>query len=289
MATPAPTQIVETGEWTTIGRPDCQRVARPVTLTTGHRVREMFEGRQSGLLYDACGVCTNGTREEYLNIHGGVCFYCRGTAVVGSFDGGIDVARKREMANWRADRTRERKAAEKAAADAAELVAWAAANVGLARGLAAIVEATQGGAGSVGMDLYELAYKAQRAPLSPKQAAYAQRLLDEEHERAAYIASCRYAGEIGQTVTVTGQVSVASKVDGYYGAQMLVIVEGRDADEGVIAKVYSTAKAAWTAERGDEMTVTGVVKRHGEYNEVPQTELGGRCTFKTTAKAMAAR
>ncbi|QYN17535.1 hypothetical protein [Amycolatopsis sp. DSM 110486] len=287
--TATPTQTIETGEWTTIGRIECQRTARPITLTTGTRKRVLFEGR-NGVIYDGCDRCENGTRWEYMGIHGGICYYCHGTAVRLAFKDGIEQAKKRERTNWKADRRREQKVAEQAAAAAAELVTWKAANPELARELDAIVEATQNDPSAVDGHLYELAYKSQRQPLTAKQAAYAQRLIDEEKAHAAYAATCRYAGVIGDRVTVTGKVVVTSFNEGGYGpygprsASMFLVVEGTGADEGVVVTVSSSAKAAFDAQRGDVMTITGAVKKHDTRDDVPQTKLGGRCTFVTVSK-----
>lgn len=93
----------------------------------------------------------------------------------------------------------------------------------------------------------------------------------------------RWLGLVGDRVTITGTVKVATTVEvdsytdtgtGYYPEnKMLVIVGGTGVCGGVTAKMFGTGQTLWAAARGQHVTVTGTVKGHGEHDGVKQTQV----------------
>ena len=82
----------------------------------------------------------------------------------------------------------------------------------------------------------------------------------------------RYAGTVGDKLTLTGTVTVVSAIDGYDGRspkrRLLIIDCGEH-----VAKTITSAAWAYTVERGDTLTVHGTVKAHQDYQGVAQTVL----------------
>lgn len=95
----------------------------------------------------------------------------------------------------------------------------------------------------------------------------------EAEQRAQQRARIRYAGSKGEKISVTGTITRLMPFSGSYGyttkTSMLVIVEGSD----VAAKMFTAASWAWDVNQGDQVTITGTVKDHEEYNGVQQTVL----------------
>lgn len=91
----------------------------------------------------------------------------------------------------------------------------------------------------------------------------------EAEERANKRAAAEYTGALGEKVTVTGTVTRLVPIEGDYGTSMLVVVEGGS----TIAKMFTSAAWAWDVEQGDEVTLTGTVKAHEEYQGAKQTVL----------------
>lgn len=79
----------------------------------------------------------------------------------------------------------------------------------------------------------------------------------------------RYAGEVGQKLTVTRAIAVEQHFGHYPNTSMLIIVE----DGPAVAKMFTTAAWAFDVQQGDEVTVTGTVKAHEEYQGDEQTVL----------------
>ena len=80
-----------------------------------------------------------------------------------------------------------------------------------------------------------------------------------------------YAGEVEQKLTVTGTVTRLKPIMGHYGGRpttsMLVVVESGT----TVAKTFTSAAWAWEVAQGDEVTITGTVKAHEEYNGAKET------------------
>ena len=75
-----------------------------------------------------------------------------------------------------------------------------------------------------------------------------------------------YAGHIGDTITLTGTVTTLAHVEGYrYNSpsQRVIVLDCGPH----VAKTLTTAAWAYDVRRGDQLTLTGTVKAHQEYNE----------------------
>ena len=102
-----------------------------------------------------------------------------------------------------------------------------------------------------------------------------QRLTDDRTREASRQEAARnvdHVGTVGEKVTLTGTVRTAMRVDGYtYHSpdQMLLIVDCGTA----MAKMTTAAAWAYPVKVGDELTVTGTVKAHTEWNGIKQTVL----------------
>lgn len=97
-------------------------------------------------------------------------------------------------------------------------------------------------------------------------------------EKQARIDASKWLGEEGEKVTVSGTVRFARWIDGYYGASRLIVID-HGAGE---AKTFTTAKWADDVEAGDEVTITGTVKRQ-EVSTYHETE-GMKVTTLTRCK-----
>ncbi len=81
-----------------------------------------------------------------------------------------------------------------------------------------------------------------------------------------------HLGEIGEKVTLTGVVRTATRVNGftaYAPDRALIVIDASTA----IAKLVTSARWAYSVERGDQITVTGTVKAHTEWRGTKQTVL----------------
>jgi hypothetical protein len=106
-------------------------------------------------------------------------------------------------------------------------------------------------------------------PLDAKGAAFLSAVMRRAVEAQEV---SRYAGAVGEQVTVTGRVRVAMTVDGRFGSQRLVIVEGTGGHAGVTVKAYTTAGAAWALEKGQEgVTLVGTVAKLAERQGARET------------------
>src|SRR5690606_6203290 len=97
-----------------------------------------------------------------------------------------------------------------------------------------------------------------------------QRLVEAEVKAAAApeVVNAKI-GTVGAKVTVTGTVSVATTIEGFYGAKRLVVLQ---TPQGV-AKAFTQAAWAWDVQQGQEITLSGTVKDHEEWQGVAQTVL----------------
>lgn len=83
----------------------------------------------------------------------------------------------------------------------------------------------------------------------------------------------KYAGTPGEKITVAGRITRLLPIENNYGyhptTSMLVIVE----NDQTVAKMFTTAKWSFEVAQGEEITITGTVKDHEEYQGVKQTIL----------------
>lgn len=83
----------------------------------------------------------------------------------------------------------------------------------------------------------------------------------------------RYAGTIGEKISVMGVVQRAVPIEGAYGLSMLILIAGTGEHEGVTVKMFTAAKAAFKLHQGDTVTVIGTVKAHDLYEGARQTQV----------------
>jgi hypothetical protein len=220
--------------------------------------------------WEGCGNCDadSGFKSVYAGIYGGVCFQCGGAGVrrmAGSEEGML--RRIRERATARSSRANAvQRAAER---DLARLDDWNVQNQNLASDLAR-VRTSDDFSGNV---LAQLALSAHRAPLSPRQVAYALSLLIErawgEAHAIEYPKPERvWLGSVGDKVTVEGVLNVVHllRADRFDRQdQMLLVLEHTNAD-GEVAHLKMRTAATWAfgVARGERVTVTGAVKDHEE-------------------------
>lgn len=277
------------------------RWARTVTqVTIGDSEYAMLA---DGRLLRFCGRCDDASGKVWAfgSVYAGECFECRHTGLSGKVYDDLDAARKAQRTRMVAAARRQRKAAEEAEAARATFDEWAAANRDLVDALVAAdpapwredrtlveqyasEEAWQdfGRTDPFLADMVNQVVNLRR-PLTEKQAAATAKALADKAARvaaeAAAAAKQRYAGPVGEQVTVTGTVAVHRYIEprefGWSGS-WLVVVEGTGADEGITVKMFGSGAALRQAERGATVTVSGRVKAHGDYNGVPQTEVGPR-------------
>ncbi len=106
-------------------------------------------------------------------------------------------------------------------------------------------------------------------------AAYERMIGDRERKAAALQQKppTRFAGTIGEKITITGTITRLRPIEGIYGYRpkpsMLIVV---DAGE-TVAKTFTGASWAWDLEQGQTLTVTGTVKDHEDYQGSKQTVL----------------
>ena len=93
----------------------------------------------------------------------------------------------------------------------------------------------------------------------------------ETHRRQAAL-KVEHVGSIGDKITLTGTVRTAIRVDGFTPRSpdnMMLIVGCGTA----VAKMVTAAPWAYPVEIGDQLTITGTVKAHTEWNGIKQTVL----------------
>jgi hypothetical protein len=76
--------------------------------------------------------------------------------------------------------------------------------------------------------------------------------------------------EVGEKVTLTGVVTMATRLEGQFGTQVLLVIQTEDYQ---VAKMITTAEWAWMVQFDEVITVTATVKSHDIYKDIPQTKL----------------
>lgn len=109
------------------------------------------------------------------------------------------------------------------------------------------------------------------------EAGRAQREAEEaqrEAERLAYeaeLAQWKYLdAREGDSVTVEGVAVVSAVIETQWGSSKLIVIETPQREA---VKLFTSAEWAWSVERDEALTVTGVVKSFAEYEGKPQTVL----------------
>ncbi len=105
-------------------------------------------------------------------------------------------------------------------------------------------------------------------------AITAHQRLTSDQQQARRVASdaVAYAGTVGEKLTMSGTVRTAMRVEGYTyhsPASALLVIDCGTA----VAKMVTAARWAHSVKVGDQLTVTGTIKQHAEYNGTKQTVL----------------
>jgi hypothetical protein len=258
------------------------------TITVKGLVSVFYRLEQGGYV-QPCGKCSGkGHINGYDHVEGGVCFDCRG---YGAHGAPMPLEHRIEDVKYLA--TDIRKQHERAIIDTAKRRAiWAkftAAEPELAKWM-------DNDGSTFPDDMHRLITSGKS--MTPRQDQAARRAAEEyahRDERAAAeaaaraerIASARTLAE-GDDVAHDGTVTLARTVDGAFGSRMLLLV---DTGDGLTLKVFSTSKAAWKAEGGDRVRITGTAKKTqtDRYDGTPQTPVARpRITILATADELEA-
>jgi RecJ-like exonuclease len=129
--------------------------------------------------------------------------------------------------------------------------------------------------------LGDVADKAKAFTLSEAQLAAFVRVFAQVTEdaatkdaRVAEAVEIGYVGEVGERLTVTGEVTFAKWFEGQFGDSRLVAIKVTDGEKvGAVVKTFASGKFSGEVEVGDIVTVTGTVKAHDTYNDLPETKL----------------
>ena len=103
-----------------------------------------------------------------------------------------------------------------------------------------------------------------------REAEEAQREADRVAHEAELAQWKHLEAQLGDSVTVSGVVAVATTIDTQYGSSRLIVVESAQREA---VKLFTTAEWSWSVESGEALTVTGVVKSFDNYDGKPQTVL----------------
>ena len=290
---------VERGESVVVGRRDIGwGVAGTLVTIAGEPFAEV-RFKAGPAYFTPCGYCPNfsGTKVEYMHRHAGQCYQCLGRGWHKRYESVADVVRLAKRR--KSDRARrERKEAERLAEQDAAHDVWKAENPEVATALATVYASLpDGDPGRMDYDQYaeferaqkaadrrwgqfliELAQQAHCRPLTDKQTAAVMPAVaraDARHaEDVAKADASRYAdGVEGETVTVTGVVTVTMVYDGDFGSRKMMVVTGTGDDEGVTVKTVGTGKTLWEVGKGDTVEITGAIKDKTMYQETRQTVL----------------
>ncbi|MFE4264554.1 hypothetical protein [Streptomyces sp. NPDC056883] len=231
----------------------------------------VFYRREKDGYAEPCGKCGGkGHINGYEHVHDGICFDCRGYGALGA-----PMPLKHQIENVKHLAADMRKQNERAIIDAAKSRAVWAKYSAAEPELAAWMD---GDGSTFPYDMRRLITSGKSMTPGQDQAArraaeeYArrdERAAVEAAARAERIASARSLAE-GDEVDHEGTVKWAQMVEGAFGSRMLLLV---DAGDGLTLKVFSTSKAAWEAEEGDRVRITGTAKKAqtDRYEGTPQT------------------
>jgi hypothetical protein len=114
----------------------------------------------------------------------------------------------------------------------------------------------------------------QQAKFEAERAEVIAARAQEQAELDARIAEANRAfhipAEIGEKVTITGTVIMATDIETGFGTSRLIVVK---TPEAYIGKMMTTAEWAWDVDFEEEVTVTAVIKSHDTYQGKAQTTL----------------
>ena len=110
-------------------------------------------------------------------------------------------------------------------------------------------------------------WEAKRPERELEAARLEQALLEREADDARW---SHLDGEVGDKVTISGTISVATSIETQYGTSRLILIE---TPEFQTIKLFTSAEWSWTAELNTVVTVAGAIKSFDTYNGRPQTTL----------------
>jgi len=225
---------------------------------------------KSGALRRICGTCDGvGYRDGYQYVMNGICFYCNGSGLQGSYADDKTAEKYVRMAVGRM-RANERKAIEARAKDEAIRVQRDAEWTAWAPNHADIIEFVQGAFENDNnrfLDDMHLNLR-NKTPLTEKQVEAVRKI------QAAQDAQ-RFVGSEKEKLTVTGVI--AKTFSGYsdFGTYYAVIIDGTGEFQGATFKLMGSSKVLVELQDadGDAVTIQATVKKHSVYQGVKQTEM----------------
>lgn len=110
-------------------------------------------------------------------------------------------------------------------------------------------------------------WEAGREERELEEARREQARLEREAEDASWV---YLDGQIGDKVTVIGNVANATTIEGQYGQTRLIVIETIDKQA---VKMFTTAEWCWSVQTDDAISVTGTIKSFDEYRGRRQTVL----------------
>jgi hypothetical protein len=241
-------------------------------------------GQESGVLYtkkqDRCFRC--GGTGVFSQFHG-VCFRCGGTgrdpqAKCYTFIGEpteafVEFVTKREETRRK---TAETRAARKAAKRAADLAAWRL-EIEADDDLAEVFDYASDFTGA-SFDIWDRCRAKLTMPTVKQRACllrsigWAKDRADRNAERSAVRAASNYVGEVGERITVTATLEKVISYESQWGGGYISIFRDGNGNCLKWGNALSDSNGYSVAE-GEEVTLTGTVKKHDIYNGERQTVL----------------
>lgn len=226
-----------------------------------------------GRVFDYCRRCGGCGRYSFNLVDGTVCYGCNGTGLgrPTTMADAVRRANKRRAAQRK--RQREVEAAE--ARRVTVTAQWRAQHAQFLAELERVAES------SGDAFLRELAGKAEWNPLTDAQMGAARTAVIREAaklaEREARDERARRAGHVGRVgekLTIEVEIVGTKIIETAYNGRPVskVLVTMRD-DAGHTLKTFSSGDFGWSAEKGQRLTISGTVKEHSTYRELPETTL----------------
>lgn len=125
----------------------------------------------------------------------------------------------------------------------------------------------------------EAEYEKQRAELEEQERKEAEARAAEEARIKAEKAISQYIGEVGQRIEVKATLTKRAHWDTTIGWKEVTMYAITFKDEQGNALVWKTQNGGYPFQEGDQIIITGTIKKHSEYKDEKQTELQ-RCKLQ---------
>ena len=125
----------------------------------------------------------------------------------------------------------------------------------------------------------EAEYEKRRAEREEQERKEAEARAAEEARIRAQKAISQYIGEVGQRIEVKATLTKRAHWDTTIGWKEVTMYAITFKDEQGNALVWKTQSGCYDFEEGDQIILTGTIKRHSEYKDEKQTELQ-RCKLQ---------